>query len=148
MENIDVTCHLRTGLSEGLTPFEALGVMNEHSRTRQCACGCSGDKIDVTLQDRFIGHHDKPLQTLVALRGGSLSPEQVKWLKYGCTCDECVGGYLSPRMCVALLSEAELIHRTLSYGIDDGIIWVTMHDRLLKHITTNLLQKLRADKSL
>ncbi|KAE8384354.1 hypothetical protein BDV23DRAFT_177129 [Aspergillus alliaceus] len=44
----------------------------------------------------------------------------VPCLKYGCTCGQYIGGFLSPRMKLALLNQAETLYNTLSDSIDNS----------------------------
>ena len=54
--------------------------------------------------------------------------------KYGCTCGQCIGGFLSPRMKLALLCVAEVQHDTMHIFMDDtGPDWVNFNDHLLTH---------------
>lgn len=136
--------HLTMGRTrDGYTPLELVLHQIEGARDRdEVGCGKG------TPQDRFTGASERTTRALIAFHGGSLSEEKLQQLKYGCTCGECLDGFLSPRMCVALQSEAELVQNTLSSGIEDGLNWVTKHDCLLKHVSTDLLEKLRADRPL
>ncbi|KAL2824397.1 hypothetical protein BDW59DRAFT_147604 [Aspergillus cavernicola] len=54
-------------------------------------------------------------------------------LKYGCTCGQCTGGYLSPRMKLALLNQAGALYDIL-YSNDDGQSWVADNDIWFRYV--------------
>lgn len=144
LQRAEETHHLSLGRTrDGYTATEILLFQIEEARTKHdLECGKG------TAQDRFPDNSDRKFRALVALHGGSLSAEKMEQLKFGCTCGQCLGGYLSPRMSVALQAEAQSVQNTLNSGIEDGPTWVTTHDRLLRHVSTDILQKLRADRPL
>ncbi|KAK3896882.1 hypothetical protein C8A05DRAFT_20243 [Staphylotrichum tortipilum] len=70
-------------------------------------------------------------------------------LKYGCTCGECIGGFLSPRMRFALLCQAELQHDMLRADLHgSGPDWVAMNGVALRHLTAPVRQNLETNKSM
>ncbi|KAG8161066.1 hypothetical protein KVR01_009330 [Diaporthe batatas] len=69
--------------------------------------------------------------------------------KYGCTCGQCTGGFLSPRMRQALLAVAEVEHDGLCTSMDDtGPGWVSWNEDLLVHLPERVRQNLRTNKSM
>ncbi|KAL4877391.1 hypothetical protein BJY04DRAFT_209984 [Aspergillus karnatakaensis] len=62
-------------------------------------------------------------------------------LKFGCTCGQCIGGFLSPRMKLALLYEARELHDFLSWNIDDGRLWVLFNDIWIRYVADDSLRQ-------
>lgn len=59
--------------------------------------------MTVVVSDLFKGYSDADVKKLLALRGVTApTPLQQARTKYGCTCGECLGGFLSPRMRVSM----------------------------------------------
>lgn len=95
--------------AEGATPLETL--FDEMTTIREFA---------ETYNKRWDGHSDERLtvqyllKQAMGLSVGSLK-EYIKANKYGCTCNKCAGGWLSPRMRSRLISKSFL--RTIGYDI-------------------------------
>jgi len=69
--------------------------------------------------------------------------------KYGCTCGQCVGGFLSSRMKFALLCVAELHHDLMHDAMHgSGPCWVECHDDLLTHLPGYVRGNLKTNKSM
>lgn len=69
--------------------------------------------------------------------------------KYGCTCGQCIGGFLSPRMKLALLCVAEVEHDKMHTLMGDtGPDWVFGYCYLLTHVSGSIQKKLKKDKSM
>lgn len=69
--------------------------------------------------------------------------------KYGCTCGQCIGGFLSPRMKLALLCVAEVEHDNLDTFMDDtGPDWVDFNEYLLTHLPGFVRQNFKTNKSM
>lgn len=69
--------------------------------------------------------------------------------KYGCTCGQCIGGFLSPRMKLALLCVAEIEHDNMDTFMDDtGPDWVTFNDDLLRHLPGFVRENFKTNKSM
>lgn len=69
--------------------------------------------------------------------------------KYGCTCGQCIGGFLSPRMKLALLCVAEFEHDGMSELMDEtGSDWVAFTDHLLTHLPRSVRKNLKTNKSM
>lgn len=95
----------------GYTPLEALQDQLETSRTQ---ADCMGIRVNVS--DEFTGFPPVAISCMSTLLGWnhkSLTNIQFLRLKYGCTCGNCLGGFLSPRMKSLLVDNAELIHDEL-----------------------------------
>jgi hypothetical protein len=71
-------------------------------------------------------------------------------IKYGCTCGRCIGGYLSPRMSLALVSVAEIQHDMLNQFMDEsGIDWVELYNsELLAHVSSPVRENMKTNKSM
>lgn len=69
--------------------------------------------------------------------------------KYGCTCGQCIGGFLSPRMKFALLCVSESEHDMMQSFMDDtGPDWVsTNYDNLL-YLPESVRENLKTNKSM
>jgi hypothetical protein len=92
--------------ASGNTPQEALeACMEEALRTVRDA-----GKLTALISDDFRGFEDTSITCLALLRGCDIeqaSDSKRNRLKYGCTCGECVGGFLSPQLRDMLLHHAE-----------------------------------------
>jgi GNAT superfamily N-acetyltransferase len=69
-------------------------------------------------------------------------------LRYGCTCGQCIGGFLSPRMKLALLDQAGTLHDILSDSIDDGRSWVADNRFSLRYFAYDVRRKFKTHKSI
>ncbi|KAI1129069.1 hypothetical protein F5Y10DRAFT_277023 [Nemania abortiva] len=159
---------------DGYTPLEALRSNMELQRTRRCI----GRVTDV-ISDSFEGFCQSDIACLAALTGTEIFDltklsDQDTWavssatdgmasrvrevnpirntlrLKYGCTCGQCIGGFLSPRMRFALLFQAETKHDMLREfpEIDCGSDWVELNDDLLCFFSPEVRQNLETNKSM
>ncbi|KAI0543670.1 hypothetical protein F4679DRAFT_567890 [Xylaria curta] len=157
--------------ADGYTPLEALQSSLELQRTRPPRAKAS---------DSFIGFRQSDIACLAALTGteifdlDKLSDRDI-WavssatdemasrvrevnlirntlrLKYGCTCGQCIGGLLSPRMHLALLCQAEYQHDILDdYPGSDcsGHDWVKLNDDVLGYLPRAVQQNLTTNKSM
>lgn len=69
--------------------------------------------------------------------------------RYGCTCGQCIGGFLSPRMKLALLCVAEIAHDNMHLFMDDtGPEWVADNHYLLTHLPVSVRENLKTNKSM
>ncbi|KAH8722276.1 hypothetical protein BGZ61DRAFT_586895 [Ilyonectria robusta] len=145
---------------EGYTPAEALRSDMELRRTR------------FGMSDKFEGFGRSDVTCLAALTStdilypnestdfdtgttASATEEQLSKtsntlrLKYGCTCGQCIGGFLSPRMLFALLCQAEINHDFLSDELDySGPDWVSFNEDSLKHLSPSVRENLKTNKSM
>lgn len=159
--------------ARGHTPLDVLQGSLEEYRTRRCW----GDATAV-MSDEFGGFSLSDLACLAALTDttvfdlAKVSTEDISAissatdreagrirdagtirhtlrLKYGCTCGECVGGFLSPRMRFALLCQAELQHDMLRAGLHGGgPDWVAINRVALRHLAAPVRQNLETNKSM
>ncbi|KAI0855010.1 hypothetical protein F4860DRAFT_522059 [Xylaria cubensis] len=153
------------------TPLEALQSSLELQRTKPYGGGAS---------DSFIGFRQSDIACLAALTGTEifdltkLSDRDIRVvssatdemasriravdpirkalrLKYGCTCGQCIGGFLSPRTRFALLCQAEIQYDMLNEfpEIDcSGRDWVKLNDHVLGHLTRAVKENLVTNKSM
>lgn len=90
---------------EGETPLEHLQAHLEKARV-------ASEAMDMLIpeSDNFTGFKPKTLDCLlILLEAKTPSPLQVEQVKFGCTCKECLSGFLSPRMAFALTCECDMI---------------------------------------
>ncbi|KAI9649054.1 hypothetical protein NHQ30_001621 [Ciborinia camelliae] len=120
MDNVnDKQCLTLARNIDGYTPLESLQDRLEIDRTRR-----SHGLMKIVFSDKFTGFTPDSVACKALLMTGSLPQNlpdiQVQRLKYGCTCGECIGGFLSPRMKLALVYEAELTYKVLNREIEEG----------------------------
>ncbi|KAI0099041.1 hypothetical protein GGR51DRAFT_536560 [Nemania sp. FL0031] len=164
--------------SDGYTPLEVLQSSLDQQRTRRFTGGVR--VVTDVISDSFTGFCQSDIECLAALTGTeifdltNLSDRDI-WmvssatdemasrvreanpirntlrLKYGCTCGQCIGGFLSPRMQFALRSQAEIQHDILNEfpGPDcSGADWVEANDDVLVHLPRAVQQNLIINKSM
>lgn len=69
--------------------------------------------------------------------------------QYGCTCGQCIGGFLSPRMKLALICVAEIAHDHMNIFMDEtGPEWVADNHYLLTHLPVSVRENLETNKSM
>ena len=114
--------------------------------------------LTVDISDKFRGHSLEKTGQLLSLRGHvDPGPEDpintpanarfhllVLRTKFGCTCNQCVAGYLSPRACHVLKSQAEILYDMLSDAID---VWMFAED-LDTHVPQPARANLHTNKSM
>jgi GNAT superfamily N-acetyltransferase len=158
----------------GDSPLEALKAKMESIRTR----AVHGELTSVCA-DKFAGFSQRIIACIAALSDSEIfnldeiSPdlineissaaEEIKRnpkiqlalhslrLRYGCTCGECIGGFLSPRMRFALLCQAEIQHdlmRESFYEFQDGPDWVGDNDEELNFLPASVKENLKTNKSM
>lgn len=128
---------------EGYTPLEELESNLETKRT-----GRDRGMMALGTSDNFHGFPPEAISCLAALRGlGNPSPVQYAQLKFGCTCGLCIDGFLSPRMKLALLCQAEITYDILNEDVEDGKRWLTWHDHLIAHVAPEIQRNLGTNMS-
>lgn len=145
LENVDDDQKLSSARDvDGYTPLEAFESHIETRRNRM-----EHGAMTIVIADKFQGHSAEAIGCLAALRKiENLSAIQYLRLKYGCTCGECIDGFLSPRMKFALLCKAELYHDMLCEDIGDGKFWCMSNDFLFDHVAPDIQRNFRTNKSL
>ena len=128
---------------KGYTPIEELESDLETKRTRR-----AHGMMTVDISDDFSGFAPEATSCLAALRSsGNLSQIQYARLKFGCTCGLCIDGFLSPRMSLALLCQAEILHDMLNEDVENGETWRMMHEDLIKHVAPDIQRNFATNKS-
>ncbi|KAM5345672.1 hypothetical protein ACJ41O_011533 [Fusarium nematophilum] len=157
---------------EGYTPLEALYKSMELRRTR--GLKYKGLRT-VVLADKFKGFPQSDIAVAAALTGTSvrdlsgLSEAEMEEafslaerrppracmavllrtlrLKYGCSCGQCIAGFLSPRMQLALLDQAEMLAELLEDAVDEGSSWIDLHEVELEYVPGRVRTNMRTNKS-
>jgi hypothetical protein len=129
---------------QGYTPLEELESQLESKRNTT-----ERGEMTVVISDKFRGHSAEAIGCLAALRKVT-NPSAIQYLrlKYGCTCGECIDGFLSPRMKLALLCQAGIYHDLLNEDIDDGKFWCISNDYMIDLVAPDIQQNFRTNKSL
>ncbi len=133
---------------EGYTPVEALQSLLQSERVRKELLGFS---LVIACSDNFRGFDDESVLCLLRLRGiRNLSEEEIARVKFGCTCDECIEGFLSPRMSHALLYQAEVTHDMLNGELRymSAEDWCEENEYLTTYIRPSVRDNLRTNKSM
>jgi len=132
---------------EGYTPLEALKAQLECKRISE-AYGASRMKC---IADKFDGFDNDSIACLMKLtRIEAPTAEQRDMAKFGCSCGQCVSGFLSPRMINKLRAEAEVLSNSLTYlgSTEDGKSWHLLFKDVLVHLPDRLQQQFRRNKIL
>ncbi|KAF7874923.1 hypothetical protein EAF04_002097 [Stromatinia cepivora] len=139
---------------KGYTPLEALQDDLNVLRTQ-----CKRGMMAIVIADKFSGFTpDAILCQFVLLTGlmplkHSDTPLCLR-LKYGCTCGECVGGFISPRMKLALLFQAEREYENMNDALEmmnhgeNSIDWLFLAEDLVEHVMPALQRNFKTNKSL
>lgn len=130
---------------EGETPLEVLRCQLESERTwRQVGMA------QVVMSDLFSGFTPEQVECLKLLEYLNPSSDELMRLAFGCSCGECLGGFLSPRNRFALLCQAETHHDMLNDELDDtsGMDWCEWREEMLEHLNPSVRDNLRTNKSL
>lgn len=99
---------------QGCTPLETLENALETHRAQRAHI--TGTRVDIS--DRFNGFPEEAVACLAALwemgDAHDLLPVEKARLTYGCSCGECLEGFMSPLMLKALLFQAEVTYDLLA----------------------------------
>lgn len=132
---------------EGETPLEALRCELESQRTWKQVM-----TAQVVMSDLFSGFTPKQVECLELLGNPNPSADELMRLAFGCSCGECLSGFLSPRNLLALLCQAEIHHDMLNDELDTGFIagmeWWEWREDLFEHLDPHIRDNLRTNKSL
>ena len=130
---------------EGYTPLEALQSVLESSRV-----SFQHGFMTVCVSDRFRGYQPSSISCLSALKGiENPTPIQLLRLKYGCTCNACIQGFISPRMKFALLSHAEMTHDTMNSDLhEEAGFWCMVNEENIRHVDLDIRRNFLTNKSL
>ncbi|KAB8069153.1 hypothetical protein BDV29DRAFT_183318 [Aspergillus leporis] len=130
----------------GNSPLDVLKDFLEDIRTKRLVFM---GNLDVS--DDFRGYPSAAVECLSLLDDAPSGEDpdlSVSRLKYGCTCGQCIGGFLSPRMKLALLDQAETLYDILSDGINDGQSWVNWNCFWLRNVAYDVQQNFKTNKSI
>ncbi len=131
---------------EGYTPLEALQSLLESNRVKKELLGFD---LIRPVSNEFRGFSDESVLCLLKLRGmRDLTMEEIARVKARCTCGECIEGFLSPRMSLALLCQAEITNDMLNADISDGAMWCTFNEYCTTHIRQDVRNNLQTNKSM
>jgi GNAT superfamily N-acetyltransferase len=139
--------------NRGETPLELVQFKLEKLRTQKVV-----NQLTIPVSDQFEGHDNNAIRCLVLLKGlGSVKSlielqgqDALRRIARGCTCGQCLKGFLSPRMSHALISQAQIGHDMMN---DDphvflGLDWVDNWEHYLGYLPSRVLDNLRTNKSM
>lgn len=125
---------------KGHTPLDALRDSLERVRTQR-----SFGSVIWAVSDAFKGFSTSDITCLAVLEHEHMMLQY----KYGCTCGQCIGGFLSPRMKRALHFVAEVESDEMQIYIDvTGSDWGVYYQGLLAHLSGSVWKKLLKEKSM
>lgn len=127
----------------GYTPLEALQESLETMRTKK-----DFGSMVLNVSDEFRGYPETIVSCLSLLSGRDTSGLDGACLRYGCTCGECLGGFLSARMRSALIFQGEAKDEFNRQIIGDGGYWIMRAGNSLKHVDRDVLRSLGTNRSL
>ncbi|KAL8836538.1 MAG: hypothetical protein Q9170_002893 [Blastenia crenularia] len=132
---------------EGDTPLEALASSLETRRIKT-----EVGMLTMPMSDEFDGFQEDEIHCLLRLKDLSKPNRlQIAQIKFGCTCGECVAGFLSPRLSFALECQADSIYHMLSFDLTSaatGPEWCEWNKRLLGHVSREVKANMKTNKSL
>lgn len=130
------------------TPLEAIKSHLEIQRTRR---GSSYLISMVPVSDEFEGFAKEMVACICILDSQiDLSTVTLQQLTFGCTCGQCIGGFLSPRMCLAILCQAENNHDILDDEFEDmsGDEFVECNKYALRYVPHLVRENMKTNKSM
>jgi hypothetical protein len=138
----DNVLHLARNI-KGYTPLENLQACLESFRVSE-----EYGTMRVCVSDNFRGYPQAAIACLGHLQGfPNLSEGRDMRLKYGCTCEECLEGFMSPRMKFVLLVQAELLHDMLYEDLDEDD-WCDYFDNVTRYVSLALMKDFRKNSLL
>ncbi|KAK2754516.1 hypothetical protein FQN54_006917 [Arachnomyces sp. PD_36] len=131
---------------EGYTALESL---QDHLEVGRTQAQHMAMRLDVS--DKFRGFPELAVASLCVLMGigpSDLTQLRVLQIKYGCTCGSCLEGFMSPRMKLALLSQAGATHDMLCFEFESGYPdWESLEDDMA-HVAADVQRRFRTNKSI
>lgn len=130
----------------GDTPFDALLFQLEQTTTKRHF----GWSSVAHVSDRFEGHSEASVHCIARLkRMTEASPLDRLRLTFGCTCGQCLFGFLSPRTTLSLHTVAELSHDSLlEEDLESGPLWVLSPEEYLNYLPDAVRENLKTNKSM
>ena len=105
----------------------------------------------IPVSDRFSGFSAPAVECALLLKGKE-NVTEIEFLRvaFGCSCGQCIEGFLSPRMSFALKCAAEQIYDMLEDDFEsiDGADFVSLHDIFLKYLTDSIRDNLKTNNSM
>jgi GNAT superfamily N-acetyltransferase len=130
----------------GETALEALEFHLESERTKR---GLFTRMFPVS--DLFEGFREESVMCLIKLKSlVDVTESEKTRLKYGCTCGECLSGFLSRRMRLAIQCQADIHHDLFNSTIDEGNgeHFVQEFEEDLKFVQDYVRENLKTNKSM
>ena len=133
---------------QGETPLETLECQLESNRTWKQVM-----LAQVVMSDIFSGFTPSQVECLRLLKKLK-TPSSVEKLRitFGCIGNQCVGGFLSPRILFALLCQAEINHDMLNDDLNSdhmsGVEWCEWREYMFEYLVPSVRTNLRTNKSL
>ncbi|KUL83668.1 hypothetical protein ZTR_11068 [Talaromyces verruculosus] len=147
LENVNAAESWKTTRDiNGDTPLDVLQDFLEDIRTKR-----NHLMGNMHVSDNFRGFPPPAVECLRLLDASSMfenSALSTSRLKYGCTCGQCIEGFLSPRMRLALLDRANTIYGFLSDSIDNGKYWVMENEFWFRYVADDVRLKFKKNKSI
>lgn len=147
LENVNAAESWKTARDiNGDSPLDVLQDFLEDIRTKRNLF-----MRNLHVSDDFRGFPSPAVECLCLLDASSMCENSALYtsrLKYGCTCGQCLEGFLSPRMKLALLDQANTIYDFLSYNIEDGKYWVMDNEFWFRYVAYDVQQKFKKNKSI
>ncbi|QKX60471.1 uncharacterized protein TRUGW13939_07616 [Talaromyces rugulosus] len=139
-------CHALN--ADGSTPLDALEESaNQKRRIHQ--------RLDARtdISDLFSGYDQATIFSLALLKGITperLSEAEISRLKFGCTCESCLCGFLSPRMRNRLILTAEITFDFIyTHGASlDGPAWCEENENLFRYLPEHIIQSFAVNKEM
>jgi len=132
---------------EGETPLESMEAALEERRLKT-----EINMLTIPRSDDFEGYPPNYVACMVLL-GNMTTPSELELsrLTYGCTCGQCIAGFLSPRLTYALVCQSEIGGDMLndeSEMTPNGDSWVEENNDYLVNVHPAVKQNMRTNKSL
>ena len=128
------------------TPLEALEASLEEHRIK-----LRYRMLTVPISDKYDGVRHEELLCLLKLKGiNPTSPLQVDRVRFGCTCGECIGGFLSPRVAFALECQGDEYDQVMDTECEDhqdGAAWCEYWEEQLGHVRPDVIVNTSTNKS-
>jgi hypothetical protein len=101
----------------------------------------------MNLSGDFKGHPDNAVSCLSLLAGPDTSMLTNACRRYGCTCVECLNGFLSPRMSISLTHQSGNLVKSLPNHFKDDR-WRVDEYNFVMHLDPSIQSALRSSRSL
>lgn len=145
IENVDKDESLSQARNlKGYTPLEVIQSALESSRT-----SIEYGMMTICMSDDFRGFGTSSVSCLSILKKlENPTPVQLLRLKYGCTCNTCLDGFMSPRMKFSLHSHAETTHDEMNMDIGEAELWQMWHECKIRHVVPDIRRNFLTNESL